>query len=111
MAASRLGLSVLIPAYDEAERLPITLRRLQAYLRNKPWSYEIVVVLDGPTDETRAVLKELRREIGHLEILDGAVNRGKGHAVRKGMLHALGRAQLFITRSAISVISSSALTG
>lgn len=95
MARSRLDLSVVIPAYNEAERLPRTLRRLQEYLRTKPWSYEILVVLDGPTDGTRAVLNELSPQIDHLEVLDGAVHRGKGHAVRKGMLHARGRSRLF----------------
>jgi len=90
-----VDLSVVIPAYNEADRLPRTLRRLQQYLREKPWGYEIIVVLDGPTDGTRAVLKELSPQIDHLEVLDGALNRGKGHAVRRGMLHARGRLRLF----------------
>lgn len=88
-------LSVIIPAYNEAERLPQTLRRFQEYLSAEPFSYEIIVVLDGPTDNTREILKAMTPEIKHLRVLDRKVNRGKGHTVREGMLRASGRIRLF----------------
>lgn len=92
---SNFYLSVIVPAYNEAERLPKTLRRFQEYLSAKPFSYEILVVLDGPTDHTREVLTSLASEIRHVRILDRKVNRGKGYTVREGMLQALGRIRLF----------------
>ena len=95
MAPSDLYLSVVVPAYNEAERLPETLRRFQEYLSAKPFSYEILVVLDGPTDRTREVLKSMTSEIKQLRVLDRKVNRGKGYTVREGMLHALGPIRLF----------------
>lgn len=95
MAPSDLYLSVIVPAYNEAQRLPDTLRRLQEYLSAKPFSYEILVALDGPTDGTREVLKGMASEIKHLRVLDRTVNRGKGYTVREGMLQALGRIRLF----------------
>src|SRR5713226_8847958 len=95
MARSAVDLSVVDPAYNEADRLPETLRRFQEYLPSKPVSYEIVVVLDGPTDHTREILRGMASEIRHLRILDRKVNRGKGYTVREGMLQALGRIRLF----------------
>ena len=56
-------LSVVIPAYNEAERLPQTLRRFHEYLTGGGFTYEILVVLDGPSDGTRVVLQELLREV------------------------------------------------
>jgi len=53
------------------------------------------VVLDGPTDQTREVLKGMTSEIRHVRVLDRKVNRGKGYTVREGMLKALGRIRLF----------------
>jgi dolichyl-phosphate beta-glucosyltransferase len=95
MAQSSVDLSVIVPAYNEANRLPETLRRFQEYLSTKPFSYEIVVCLDGPTDPTRNVLDGMAREIKYLKILHRKVNRGKGYTVREGMLQASGRVRLF----------------
>lgn len=90
-----IHLSVIIPAYNEAHRLPETLRRFQQHLAKKTFDYEILVVLDGPTDGTREVLQKAASEVNNLKIVDRAVNRGKGYAVREGMLKASGRVRLF----------------
>jgi dolichyl-phosphate beta-glucosyltransferase len=95
MAASSIDLSVIVPAYNEADRLPETLRRFQQYLLSKSCSYEILAVLDGPTDRTRQILTGMASEIEHLKILDREVNRGKGFTVKEGMLAAIGRIRLF----------------
>src|SRR5215831_395821 len=95
MAAADLDLSVIVPAYNEAERIPTTLKRLKEYLSGQSYSYEILVVLDGPSDSTRDVLKRLSGEITHLKIIDRGVNRGKGFTVREGMLKASGSVRLF----------------
>jgi len=88
-------LSIVIPAYNEAVRLPQTLRRIQEYLLGKTFTYEILVVLDGPTDNTRGIVKNMSSEIEHLRILERAVHRGKGYTVREGMRNSLGRIRLF----------------
>lgn len=88
-------LSVIVPVYNEAERLPKTLRRLHEYLAASPFSYEIVIVLDGPTDGTREVLAAIAGEIANSRLIDQAANRGKGAAVKDGMLQASGRVRLF----------------
>ena len=91
----KTSLSVVVPVYNEVERLPKTLRRLHEYLADSPFSYEIVVVLDGPTDGTREVLRDIAGKITNLRVIDHGVNRGKGVAVKDGMLQASGRVRLF----------------
>ncbi|HUF42765.1 MAG TPA: dolichyl-phosphate beta-glucosyltransferase [Verrucomicrobiae bacterium] len=93
--APEIQLSAIVPVYNEAERLPKTLQRLHAYLAAGRLTYEIVVVLDGPTDATAEVLRRMSREIGHLKIIDRAENRGKGYTVKQGMLRAAGEIRLF----------------
>ncbi|MET0644589.1 MAG: dolichyl-phosphate beta-glucosyltransferase [Candidatus Binatia bacterium] len=88
-------LSVIIPAYNEAQRLPKTLRRLQEYLAGLSLTYEILVVMDGCSDNTLEVVQGMTRDIRNLQIVDRAVNRGKGHTVKEGMLKASGRVRLF----------------
>jgi dolichyl-phosphate beta-glucosyltransferase len=84
------ALSVVIPAYNEAARLPPTLRRISAHLAGH--SYEILVVDDGSTDGTA----DAARSVGcpGLQVLRTEPNRGKGHAVRRGMLAARGDRRL-----------------
>jgi len=86
---------VIVPAYNEADRFPSTLRRLQQYLSQSSYTYEILVVLDGPTDATSDVLRRLSGEIDHLSVIERAINRGKGYTVREGMLKASGTVRLF----------------
>jgi len=93
--ASNFDLSVIVPAYNEQDRLPPTLRRLQEYLSAQQLTYELIVVLDGPTDNSREVLKNLAPEIRYLTVLDRKIHRGKGYTVREGMLKASGRIRLF----------------
>jgi dolichyl-phosphate beta-glucosyltransferase len=88
-------LSVIIPAYNEAERLPKTLRRAHEYLTSSALTYEILVVLDGPSDSTRDIVRELQPAVGSLKVVDRAVNRGKGYTVGQGMLAASGGVRLF----------------
>ena len=82
-------LSVVIPAFNEAERLPRTLDRVGAFLRAFGRGHEIVVVDDGSKDETA----ERARAAG-ATVLRNDRNRGKGHAVRRGMLEARGQRRL-----------------
>jgi len=95
MVKSEIDFSVVVPAYNEAERIPKTLRRLHEYLGANSFAYEILVVLDGPIDSTREVLREMLFGIPHLKVIDRPVNRGKGFTVKEGMLRAGGRIRLF----------------
>jgi dolichyl-phosphate beta-glucosyltransferase len=83
-------LSVVIPAYNERDRLPPTLRRIAAHLAGRP--HEIVVVDDGSRDDTAAAARGAGVE--GLVLLRNEGNRGKGYSVRRGMLAARGARRL-----------------
>ncbi len=95
MTQSDIYLSVIVPAYNEAARIGKTLERLQQYLSQAPFSYEIIVVIDGSTDATAVVVRQLAERISRLKLIERSVNRGKGFTVREGMLAAVGQVRLF----------------
>jgi len=87
--------SVIIPAYNEEARLPQTLKKIDEYLREQNYSYEILVVDDGSKDKTKEVAESLRGKIRNLKVMGYKENKGKGYAVRKGILRARGEYRLF----------------
>lgn len=90
-----MELSVIIPAFNEAQRIGPTLRRAHRFLAARPARFEIIVVDDGSTDDTVALVMALAGELPGLRVLCSPANRGKGHAVRLGMLAAMGQVRLF----------------
>ncbi|MDP2668606.1 MAG: glycosyltransferase family 2 protein [bacterium] len=96
MLKSDIYLSVIVPAYNEAEVLPKTLRRLEEYFSSRPFSYEIIVVTDGPRDNTIEIAERMKAEIKNLKVIGRRQNRGKGYTVREGMLAAIGKVRLFM---------------
>jgi dolichyl-phosphate beta-glucosyltransferase len=82
--------SVVIPAYNEAARLPTYLKEVQAYFEGRDESYEAIVVDDGSRDGTADRVREVAA--GRPGVIVHALdrNRGKGHAVRAGMARAVG---------------------
>lgn len=90
-----MELSVIIPAFNEAQRIGPTLRRFHRFLAARPASFEILVVDDGSVDDTVALVTALAGELPGLRVLCSPANRGKGHAVRLGMQAATGRIRLF----------------
>ncbi|MFP4056838.1 MAG: dolichyl-phosphate beta-glucosyltransferase [Candidatus Brocadiia bacterium] len=90
-----LRLSVVIPAYNEARRIESTLRAVADYLAAEATEGEIVVVDDGSTDQTAAMVRRFAQHQPTVRLLHYPRNRGKGHAVRSGMLEARGQVALF----------------
>ncbi|MET9799559.1 dolichyl-phosphate beta-glucosyltransferase [Streptomyces sp. NPDC006368] len=87
-------LSVVIPAYNEEARLRPTLEAIRAHLTADPgrWGdWEVIVVDDGSTDDTARVARECAAEEPRIHVLTGPANRGKGHALRRGVLASYGR--------------------
>jgi dolichyl-phosphate beta-glucosyltransferase len=87
-------LSVVIPAYNEEKRLPQTLEAVMAFLKKQPYESEIIVSDDGSQDRTAVLAGEILKGVPY-KILRTPQNRGKGHAVRQGMLAAKGDFILF----------------
>jgi dolichyl-phosphate beta-glucosyltransferase len=88
-------LSLVIPAYNEASRLPAFLQRVEAYLKKKGQPSEIIVVDDGSLDKTSEAVSALACRLPHIRLIRSACNLGKGAAVRLGMQNARGRLRLF----------------
>ena len=95
MTATGLDLSIIIPAFNEESRLPETLTKIAAYIKDSGRETEILLVDDGSTDRTAAVAESMRAQLPNLRIISNGVNRGKGFSVRHGMLQAQGRLALF----------------
>ncbi len=91
----RPHLSVIIPAFNEEDRLEPTLRKAVEYFSRKSQSVEIVVVDDGSRDSTALVVDAVSRSHSEVRLLRLPANRGKGYAVRAGVLNAVGRLVLF----------------
>ncbi|MEK7404446.1 MAG: dolichyl-phosphate beta-glucosyltransferase [Acidobacteriota bacterium] len=90
------SISIVIPAYNEEQRLPATLSSVLAYLSGRQWSsVEVLVVDDGSSDSTAACVEEYRRSHSEVRLLRNPGNRGKGYSVRHGMLEARGDWILF----------------
>lgn len=87
------ALSVVIPAYNEERRLPGTLEAVSSYLESRGIEAEILVVDDGSRDGTRAAAERLR--LPTVRVLGYPRNRGKGYAVRTGVLAATRDPVLF----------------
>jgi dolichyl-phosphate beta-glucosyltransferase len=87
--------SVVIPAFNEQDRLPATVRGAVEYFRGRRRAFELVVVDDGSRDRTAAAVLAMRREYPELRLLRLAANRGKGYAVRSGVLNCEGSLVLF----------------
>ena len=92
--AHTVFLSVIIPAHNEARRLPPTIAAILDFLHAQPYSSEVVVVENGSRDDTFALAQAMARQEPTLRVLREK-ERGKGLAVRRGMLEASGEYRLF----------------
>jgi dolichyl-phosphate beta-glucosyltransferase len=85
-------LSIVIPAYNEERMIAESIRRISAYMVLRNWRYEIIVSSDGSKDKTNSIVENYKQQFPEVpvKLIAIPVNRGKGNAVRTGVLASLG---------------------
>lgn len=92
---SRPELSIVIPAFNEAIRIGVTLEQLHQFLAGEGWAAEVLVVDDGSTDGTAEIVRQAGAGWEQLRLISNNGNRGKGYSVKQGALQAGGKFVLF----------------
>jgi len=89
-------LSIVIPAYNESKRIEASIRDLVSFFKSAQYDLEICMVIEKSTDGTADMAKRLVEHEPHFKILANSVQKGKGYAVRTGMLSARGQIVFFM---------------
>ena len=99
--------SIVIPAYNEGERIRKTIEKILAFTSERHWQAEILIVNDGSTDDTAEIVRSYAVRNPSLRLVENPGNRGKGYSVRNGMLHSNGDVVLFSDADLSSPIEES----
>jgi len=94
-------LSIVVPCYNEEERLPRTIEQIERYFAGKPISYELILVDDGSTDGTRQIQEAAAERNPSVRVEALPRNRGKGRALAEGVAVSTG-AQILVTDADLS---------
>ena len=87
--------SIVIPAYNESARIGRAVTEVLRTLDEKHWDAEVLVVNDGSTDNTAAIVQSFVAKDPRVRLLQNGTNRGKGFSVRNGVLHSSGNIVMF----------------
>lgn len=88
---NNIDLSIVIPVYNEERRLPSNLTKIIKFLRKKKNNSEIILVDDGSSDKTWDILKTYQKKYNNIKIYQHEINKGKGAAVKTGMINSIGK--------------------
>ncbi len=92
-----MKISIVIPAYNEEDRIVQTLEQTLSFLSRQAYESEVLVVSDGSTDDTRSVVEAFKTaDRVSLKVIEYFPNAGKGYAVKTGMLAATGDIIMFM---------------
>ena len=100
-AAASPELSIVVPCYNEEQRLPRTIEQIERYLAGKGVSYELILVDDGSSDGTRKIMDAAAERNAAVRLEALAQNRGKGRALAEGVAAARG-AEILVTDADLS---------
>lgn len=86
---SKVYLSIIIPAHNEEGRLPVAFEKIHEFLKKQDFTYEVMVVENGSLDKTSEITKKFAKKYKYIKLME-VKTRGKGLAVKQGMLAAKG---------------------
>jgi dolichol-phosphate mannosyltransferase len=89
-------ISLIIPIFNQAMKISYSLEKIKQAVELAFSNYEIIVVNDGSTDGTFSILRDIAATDQHVHIISYTPNRGKGYAVKQGVLHSQGDAVIFL---------------
>lgn len=95
-SSSGIYLSVVIPAYNEENRIKKTLESIAGFLSRQSYKSEVLIVCDGVSDRTAEVSRLFSGRIPNLRVIENKENHGKGYVTRQGMLEAKGERRVFM---------------
>lgn len=90
-----MKLSIVIPAYNESQKIKRTLSRIDKFFSQKNYNMEYIFVEDGGSDNTLEILRDLSKERNDVRIIVNERNMGKGFSLKRGILAAEGDYILF----------------
>jgi glycosyltransferase involved in cell wall biosynthesis len=89
-------ISLIIPVFNQQIKISYSLEKIKQAVESAFGNYELIVVNDGSTDNTLTILRGIASMDPHIRVLSYIPNRGKGYAVRKGVLQSYGDAVMFL---------------
>ena len=93
---SELSLSIIIPVYNQQKKVMRSIKRIKQAVELWFSNYELIIVNDGSTDNTLTLLKGIALTDERIHVISYTPNRGKGYAVRQGVLHSQGNVVMFL---------------
>src|ERR687898_664649 len=90
------SLSLIVPVFNQERKISYSLKKIKQAIELAFSNYELIVVNDGSTDDSLTILKGIAMTDEHVHIISYTPNRGKGYAVRQGVLHSHGDAVIFL---------------
>jgi glycosyltransferase involved in cell wall biosynthesis len=96
VSRSRSQISVIIPVHNQEKNISTSLRNIKKVLESTSLSYEILVINDGSFDNTLKVLRKQERSDPRIRIISYPSNKGKGYAIKTGVLQSFGKIIIFI---------------
>ena len=93
---SKYAISIIIPVYNEESKISSVLSHIKDVMGETQLDYELIVINDGSTDKTELVIKEEEKLDKRVRVLTYKQNRGKGHAVKMGILNSTGDVVSFL---------------
>jgi dolichol-phosphate mannosyltransferase len=91
-----LSLSIIVPVFNQEKKISYSLKKIREAVKSTFSNYELIVVNDGSTDNTLTLLKSIALTDEHIRIVSYTPNRGKGYAVRQGVINSHGDAVMFL---------------